>query len=183
MRLNIDYSAEDLRAMISVSDYMEHYRNAEKFIGYCQQCKRYNNSWACPPLSFNVDHYLSRYKTALIVGTKLTPLYPEKITDGIAYSNEMMESERKRTDELVLELEQSHKGRAFFAGSCLLCDTCTRKEGIPCLYPEKVRPSLEACGFDIGKTASDLLHIELKWGKDGEMPEYLTLVSAVFFNP
>ena len=92
----------------------------------------------------------------------------------------MMETERKRTDELLLEMEKTYKGRAFFPGSCLLCPTCTRTEGKPCLYPERVRPSLEACGFDIGKTASELLHIELKWGDKDRMPEYLLLVSGIF---
>ena len=45
-----------------------------------------------------------------------------------------------------------------------------------------IRPSLEACGFDIGKTVSELLHIELKWSDNGKMPEYLTLVGGVFKN-
>lgn len=94
-----------------------------------------------------------------------------------------METERKRTDDLLLELEKTHNGRAFFPGSCLLCSSCTRAEGKPCLYPERVRPSLEACGFDIGKTSSELLNIELKWGEHGKMPEYLTLVSGIFFTP
>ncbi|WP_147625860.1 hypothetical protein [Alistipes provencensis] len=30
-----------------------------------------------------------------------------------------------------------------------------------------VRPSPEACGFDIVRTASELFGIELKWGKEG----------------
>lgn len=93
-----------------------------------------------------------------------------------------METERRRTDTLLLDMEKTHKGRAFFPGSCLICQSCTRTENKPCIYPERVRPSLEACGFDIGKTASELLHIELKWGEQGKMPEYLLLVSGVFGN-
>lgn len=148
-----------------------------------RQCRRYNTCWACPTFTFDVDQYLSHYELALIIGTKITPLYPEKITDTISYGNELIETERKRTDDLLLELEKTHNGRAFFPGSCLLCSSCTRAEGKPCLYPERVRPSLEACGFDIGKTSSELLNIELKWGEHGKMPEYLTLVSGIFFTP
>ncbi|KAB4453827.1 DUF2284 domain-containing protein [Bacteroides thetaiotaomicron] len=183
METSKDYIAEDFTATIPVADYIAHYRDAEKFIAFCLQCRRYNTCWACPPFTFNVDQYLSRYETALIVGTKITPLHPEKITDPIAYGNGLMETERRRTDELLLEMEKMHNGRAFFPGSCLLCPSCTRTEGAPCLYPEKVRPSLEACGFDIGKTTTELLNIELKWGESGKMPEYITLVSAVFFTP
>ena len=183
MKTSKDYIAEDFTATIPVADYMAHYRDAEKFIGFCRQCRRYNTCWACPPFAFDVDQYLSHYELALIIGTKITPLYPEKITDTISYGNELMETERKRTDDLLLELEKTHNGRAFFPGSCLLCSSCTRAEGKPCLYPERVRPSLEACGFDIGKTSSVLLNIELKWGEHGKMPEYLTLVSGIFFTP
>lgn len=182
MKAREDYIAEDFTAIIPVAEYMEYYRDTEKFIGFCKQCTRYNTYWACPPFAFNVDNYLSQYNTAIIVGTKLTPLYPEKISDVISFGKEMMETERRRTDTLLLDMEKTHKGRAFFPGSCLICQSCTRTENKPCIYPERVRPSLEACGFDIGKTASELLHIELKWGEQGKMPEYLLLVSGVFGN-
>ena len=57
-----------------------------------------------------------------------------------------------------------------------------RPEAKPCRHPELVRPSLEACGFDIARTTSELFGIELKWGSDGLMPEYLTLVCGFFHN-
>lgn len=183
METSKDYIAEDFTATIPVADYIAHYRDAEKFIGLCRQCQRYNTCWACPPFTFNVEQYLSQYEIALIIGTKITPLHPEKITDTISYGNGLMETERKRTDELLLELEKTYNGRTFFPGSCLLCSSCTRTEGKPCLYPERVRPSLEACGFDIGKTSAESLNIELKWGEHGKMPEYITLVSGIFFTP
>ena len=51
-----------------------------------------------------------------------------------------------------------------YVGTCLYCPegTCTRPEAKPCRHPELVRPSLEACGFDIAHTTSDLFGIELK---------------------
>lgn len=183
METSKDYIAEDFTATISVAEYMANYRDAEKFIGFCRQCRRYGTCWACPPYTFNVDNYLSQYETALIIGTKITPIHPEDITDPISHGNKIMETERQRTDALLLELERTYNGRAFFPGSCLLCPSCTRAEEKPCLYPNRVRPSLEACGFDIGKTTTELLNIELKWGENGIMPEYITLVSAVFFTP
>lgn len=78
MKTSKDYIAEDFTATIPVADYMAHYRDAEKFIGFCRQCRRYNTCWACPPFAFDVDQYLSHYELALIIGTKITPLYPEK---------------------------------------------------------------------------------------------------------
>ena len=75
--------------------------------------------------------------------------------------------------------------RSFaYVGTCLYCPegTCTRPEAKPCRHPELVRPSLEACGFDIAHTTSELFGIELKWGTDGSLPEYLTLVCGFFHN-
>ena len=45
-----------------------------------------------------------------------------------------------------------------------------------------MRPSLEACGFDIARTTSELFGIDLKWGSEGRIPEYLTLVCGFFHN-
>ena len=45
-----------------------------------------------------------------------------------------------------------------------------------------MRPSLEAFGFDISRTLSELFGIRLLWGKDGVIPEYLTLVCGFFHN-
>lgn len=182
MEINKNYITEEFTVQMPVAEYMAHYRDAEKFIGFCRQCERYNTSWACPPFTFDVEKYLSRYNTALIFGMKITPLHPQEITNVISYGNELMDTVRQPMDIHLLELEKEYNGRAFFAGSCRLCSPCTRKEGNPCTYPERVRPSLEACGFDIGKTTSQLLNIELKWGGQDRMPEYLTLVGGVFFT-
>lgn len=78
MKTSKDYIAEDFTATIPVADYMAHYRDAEKFIGFCRQCRRYNTCWACPPFAFDVDQYLSHYELALIIGTKITPCIRKK---------------------------------------------------------------------------------------------------------
>ena len=69
-------------------------------------------------------------------------------------------------------------------GECFACpgEPCTRPEGLPCRHPERVRPSLEACGFDLERTASELFGIEMRWGRNGLLPEYLTLVCGLFHS-
>lgn len=182
MKINEDYITEEFSVIIPVADFMAQYRDAEKFMGFCKQCRRYDTCWACPPFSFNVDHYLDQYQTAFILASKITPLHPQEITDPITYGAELMKTERLSMDARLLKLEKQYQGRAFFAGFCIVCPSCTRIEGKPCPYPELARPSLESCGFDIGKTTSQLLNIELKWSENGKMPEYLTLVGGVFHN-
>jgi methionyl-tRNA synthetase len=68
-------------------------------------------------------------------------------------------------------------------GTCPYCGgaPCARIEGKPCRHPSKVRPSLEAFGFDMGKTAQDLLGLEIKWSHDEFLPEYLTLICGIFY--
>mgnify|MGYP002417037756 FL=1 len=98
-------------------------------------------------------------------------------------SLQAIESARKIIDPQLLTLEHEYPdSRAFYAGTCHLCplNSCTRINGFPCLHPQEIRPSLESVGFDIGKTVSELLHIELQWSNDARLPEYLTLVSGLF---
>ena len=164
--------------------------NAEKFIVFCQACSRYGACWACPPHGFDADEYLSGYRTALIIGTRIIPepsaraecATPEQ---GRQAGQRMIVEVRRTLDARLLELERKYPGsRAFYAGTCHLCPegTCARSEGRPCRYPDRIRPSLESLGFDIGKTASELLGIELKWSEPGSsgLPEYFTLVSGFF---
>jgi predicted metal-binding protein len=80
-------------------------------------------------------------------------------------------------------LEEQYPGsKALFAGSCRICPTgkCKKITGEPCISPEKVRPSLEAFGFDVSRISSELLNIEMKWSQNGILPEYFTLVSGFF---
>ena len=103
----------------------------------------------------------------------------------VEMTQEFIRPERVRIEKELLEMERKYGGRGFaYVGKCLYCSgsECTRKRNRPCLHPDKVRPSLEAFGFDIGRTLSELFGIRLLWGKDGILPEYLMLVSGLFHN-
>ena len=173
---------------LPTSQYIQEFRDPEKFISFCRQCERYNRCWACPPFEFNTDEYLSGYQQTYIIGTKIT--FDTATRDSCTTLEEhktiflqTIESVRKIIDPRLLTLEHEYSGsRAFYAGTCHLCpkNTCTRINGHPCLHPQEIRPSLESVGFDISKTTSELLHIELQWSNDAHLPEYLTLVSGLF---
>jgi predicted metal-binding protein len=172
----------------TVNDLIHRYRDAEKFIGYCKECSRYNACWACPPFDFNADEYLAPYKVAYIIGTKI--VLDKEIIDKHQgfneckdFSYEIMREARKNLDSNLLELEKQYpQSKAFFAGSCQICKEgeCMRAAGKPCISPERVRPSLESLGFDVSLISTELLGIEMKWSKDGILPEYFTLVSGFF---
>lgn len=177
-----------LSGMLPAEDYIRDFRDEEKFLGLCRECPQYGGRWGCPPHGFDSLDYLSGYRYAYVLGVKVVPGRRDHLPEGRSVGEvcrEMLEGVRRLIDVRLLDMEREHPGgKAFFAGSCLLCPegACTRPAGKPCRNPGSLRPSLEALGFDIGRSAAEILGVELRWGKDGDMPEYLVLVSGFFTN-
>lgn len=182
MNTTPEYTSRDYTVSLPADEYIAVYRDARRFAACCRACPNYGRSWACPPFDFNMEEYLAGYRTALIIATKITPLQAGL---RISETERLLRPERVRHERMLLEMEQRYDGRAFaYAGRCLYCPegNCSRLEGKPCRHPEWVRPSLEACGFDLCRTAEELMGIPLLWGQDDRMPDYLTLVSGFFHN-
>jgi predicted metal-binding protein len=185
-----EYTLHHSSVKIGVKELTDRYRDVEKFITYCKACNRYNACWSCPPFDFDTDAYLAAYQTAHIIGTKII-LDKETIDSHQGWDNctkisyEIIGTVRKELDNMLLSKEaQNPESKAFFAGTCRLCPLgqCTKITGAPCISPEKIRPSLEALGFNVSDISLELLNIEMKWSRNGILPEYFTLVSG-FFNP
>lgn len=180
--MNYLYETEEYTTDIAVEDYVAGFRDEERFIELCRQCPNYGNSWGCPPFDFDTGDFLRQYKYAHLIATKIIP---DENNIPFNKSRELVYPERLRIELKLLDLEKRYGGRAFaYVGSCLHCNgvECRRKCNKPCLHPDKVRPSLEAFGFDINLTLSELFGIKLIWGNDGFLPEYLVLVSGFFHN-
>ena len=184
--MNINHSS----AKTGVEELIHRFRDTEKFIVYCKECNRYNACWACPPFDFDTGEYLLSHPTAYIVGTKIT-LDEDVIkhnqgreqTTKISY--EILGDVRRRLDDTLLKMEKQYpESKAFFAGACRICPLgeCTRIAGKACISPEKIRPSLEALGFDVSRISAEILNIEMQWSRDGVLPAYFTLVSGFFTN-
>ncbi|HIR96020.1 MAG TPA: DUF2284 domain-containing protein [Candidatus Coprenecus stercorigallinarum] len=175
------YTLREQWRTMPMKEYAETFRDFGRVRGYCHGCGRYGKCWACPPYDFAEEEYLGQFTTISLLATKITP------SEGVALTPETAERilnrERQRLDRMLLGMEGN--ARAFFAGTCILCppEKCTRREGLPCRHPESIRPSLEALGFDIARTASELFGIPLQWGSPGTFPAYLTLISAIARAP
>ena len=182
MNHSFRYTARDFTAELPAAAYVARFRDAERVGGYCRECGNYGRSWGCPPFGFDMEEYVTRYGTALLVATRITPEEPGL---PVSEAGRLILPERQRLERRLLEMERQYGGRSFaYVGTCIHCPegSCTRPEGRPCRHPELVRPSLEACGFDVARTASELFGIEMKWGSRGRMPEYLTLVCGFFHD-
>lgn len=175
------YTAQDRWLKMPMAEYIAGYRDFARVRGFCRECGRYGNCWACPPYDSDETAPLEGYATISLLATVITP--SEGVTLTPETADRIIRRERQRLDRMLMEMEQAAAtaARAFFAGTCLLCppEHCTRREGLPCRHPESIRPSLEALGFDITRTTSGLFGIELQWGRPDAPPAYLTLLSAL----
>lgn len=166
---------------VLAGEYIRGYRDAVRIEGYCKACRQFGKSWGCPPFDRDITAELMSYSSIRLLATKVSPTMPEI---PISEVQQFLRPERLRAERLLLEWERELGGRAFaYVGECLHCPpgSCTRPHGLPCRHPSKLRPSLEAYGFDIALTTSQLFGIELQWSRNGFLPEYLTLVSGVFY--
>lgn len=170
----------DLLRRIPLKEYMDLAWNPDKFLKMCEECPRYNKSWACPPFDYDCKKILDGYDEILLVATRIEPI-SKGLPDSMA--REVIRPARSRLERALLGFEKGKaERRAFgFAGGCLCCkdDSCTRPGGLPCRHPEIARPSLESFGFDISRTLDDIFEEKIEWCSDGRLPSFLTLVSGV----
>jgi len=164
-----------------VKSYVDDYRDAERFMGYCRQCRNYGHRYGCPPFDYDPMDVINRYEHVRIIGVKIVP---DDRSLPLSEADRLMAPVIGELNAELLQMEAETGGAACgFVGTCPYCGgaPCARLAGKPCRHADKVRPSLEAWGFDIGKTAQQMLGIELKWSTDGLVPEYLTLVCGLFY--
>ncbi len=173
------YVLSSFAANIQINDYIERFRDTERILGYCARCDRYGVCWTCPPIPPDIGIDFSDYEAVCIIGTKVTLNAAPQEKDPGQAGKEVFIAARAFLDPAMLMLEKAFSGsRALFAGSCQFCDACTRQNGLACPHAEKIRPSLEALGFDVGKTSNELLGIELQWCAE-KLPDYFLLVGAL----
>lgn len=102
-------------------------------------CGRYNQSLSCPPYALDEQQMaatVARYRLALLV-------------QGTPPAQEFHEQLLRLEKELFLAGYPA--ALAFGAGPCPVCPNCNLSG--PCRFPDKLRPSLEACGVDVYETA------------------------------
>ncbi|MEM3490084.1 MAG: DUF2284 domain-containing protein [Nitrososphaerota archaeon] len=147
-------------------------------------CVNYGRNLMCPPFTPSVKEFreiLSKYNWALLVqmdsplnefktkkaeGSRIYDLLEDKET--IARINKKILEDWKRFHALVSEIEREafNKGNylalGLVAGSCRLCDSCDVNS--PCKRPFEARPSMEAMGIDVYKTAKNA-GFEFLWNR------------------
>ena len=175
---------------VDMKEYIEDCVDVDQFIEYCKECHNYDQTWSCPPFSFDPAEYLKAYGRIRVIGWKIN--IPEEYRLRI-YSNKeqnlMMETllaqPKKDLDREMLLLEKENPGSmALSGGSCLYCKpgACAKTEGKPCRFPEKMRYSIEALGGNVGLTVTKYLKQKLEWIEKGRLPGHFILVAGLLMD-
>jgi len=142
-------------------------------------CDDYGLNLMCPPNVMSTQAFreiLAKYNHAILIQIEV-PIPSEMMEEirkaedvaALYKSPSFLESYKKTFDPIKLKLYRTvHKVEAqafalgyrfatgFIAGSCKLCNECvTINSHEPCRHPFRARPSMEAVGIDVFKTAEN----------------------------
>ena len=148
------YQTKRYEKEITVKAYLAQYVNIEEFLEYCKACKNYDRLWSCPSYDFEQEAYWKQYEKLYILGYQI--FFEEGTTE--AESLRIMAEVKARMSEELFAMEAAYPGSvSLSAGSCSVCgeENCTRPQGEPCRYPDKLRYSIESIGGNVGKTVHD----------------------------
>lgn len=150
-------------------------------------CEFYGRNHMCPPFTPTAREfleYLSKYRYGILIQIEapITDEVRANIQRPDAKLSELMmnKSIRRAVKERLtrffpiwkklLNIISRVEGKAFkrgyylslglSAGTCPLCDVCDPKQ--PCKHPFEARPSMEAVGIDVYKTAKNV-GLEFPW--------------------
>ena len=175
----MEYTLERFETETDVESYVRDFVDIEGFLECCKVCPAYGKTWSCPPFDFDPLEFWNSYEKVRIAGYRLT--FGEDRTRE-EMDAALWDVKKKLTDELY-ELEKEIPGSvALSAGSCQFCKSCTKPEGKPCRFPEKMHHSLESLGADLGKTTTDMFGIEMKWIENDELPDYFAEVGGLLIK-
>lgn len=143
-------------------------------------CDDYGLNMMCPPNVMGVQEFrevLAKYNWAILIQIeKMIPtdmkkeIQQAKDVAALYKSNKFLDSYRKSFDPTKLKLHRIvHEVEAqafglgyrfatgFIGGSCRLCPRCVAISNVPepCRHPFRARPSMEAVGIDVFKTAEN----------------------------
>ncbi|MBN1777729.1 MAG: DUF2284 domain-containing protein [Clostridiales bacterium] len=117
-------------------------------------CGNYGQCHMCPPDVGGIGELIRRvraFDTAV--------LYQSVYTLEDSFDFEGMQAAGRafnRMSRLIHGKAQKTLTRPFLhlaAGGCGYCETCAKKENLPCREPEQALPSLEAYGVDVYRTS------------------------------
>lgn len=116
-------------------------------------CGHYGRCWMCPPDVGDINELIAQaeqYKYALVFQT-VAILEDSFDIEGM---EEAAVKHNRLSEKLDREIGAGFNGYLRLgAGSCGVCESCSKRENKPCRYPERAVPSLEAYGISVADLA------------------------------
>ena len=118
------------------------------------RCRSYGKTWSCPPACGELTDWETkarRYEKGLILQT----VGDREDSYDIEAMMEAAEANKRQTDTLAdMLLAEGAEFLLMGAGTCTRCKQCTYPDA-PCRFPEKLFPSMEACGLFVSQLCTD----------------------------
>jgi predicted metal-binding protein len=145
-------------------------------------CSHYGIDLMCPPNVLPISEFrdiLKCYQNAILIKVDIpvSNLPDGGEGEGLAGTSEAerMKSAKdaqKKLHDIVCRIEsrcveeEYHFSAGLIGGPCPLCEECVGiKSGLPCRYPFRARPAMEALGIDVMATAAKA-GLRLGFGRD-----------------
>lgn len=156
---------------------VEKIRFGEDIVAACASnaCGRYGKFWTCPPGVGTLEELkakYTKYRTAFVFTTK------HELEDSFDFEGMMRGGKEHQCAESLIFDEVKAAGGALLGaggGGCQNCAECTYPTA-PCRFPERARPSVEACGISVVELAREC-GVNYHNG-----PNTVTYFSVVFFS-
>ena len=179
MDFSFRYTARrPLPPQLPVADYIARFRDAKRFLAVLPRLSAITAAAGDARRSdYDVGRIpLRQYTSALIIATKIAPAETARHSDVGSRPADPPRAAVARTRGCS-KWNGRYGGRSFaYVGTCLHCPegTCTRPEAETLPPPRHWSgPSLEACGFDIAHTTSELVRHRTEMG-------YRRIIARVF---
>lgn len=166
---------------INIEKFIEKYRDKD-FLNCCKKCNNYGKNWSCPPVDFDAEEYLKKYKNIelhliKIVFTK-EEIEESQGKDLYGYSLKILQDFKENYTKTLMERERETGAEILYPGSCFHCKNCQRLDNKPCVKPEKFRYSMDTFGINITKLAEEIFEQKILWGKE-QLPDYYIQMFAL----
>lgn len=123
---------------------------------YCEMnnCGCLGKNHMCPPLVGSPEQIAARIKNfdEFILLQKVFPLEDSFDFEGMTSAQSGFWTDFiKLTEQVRIYYEDI---MALGAGGCRICPRCAAEESLPCRFPDRAIPSLEACCINVSELAS-----------------------------
>jgi predicted metal-binding protein len=135
----------------------------------CTSCGIFLKCWACPGMNDPFTAYNSRNWPKVLLYTFWRDVaYDSDPTRSYASVQQAYQSVAPFALQYGATLERELDGKLMIDGRCAVCRVCTAAMDPPrpCAYPDKLRSSLEALGFNVIRISKLLLEHPLEWHVD-----------------